>query len=170
MQTRLVLAATLAALLSVSAAQSDGLAQGRAKPVAPLQGTWQVVISPYVCSTGQPVPNASFRSRVMFNGGGTMIETTSNRAFEPGQRSPGLGTWERTGRDTYRAVFEAYVLFTSLTTNPPRYQRGEQRIDQLIEMDGPDSWNSSAAVSFRDEAGTPVSSGCMTARGTRLPF
>lgn len=170
MRTRTLLAATMAALSFVSTTQADGLALGRAKPVAPLQGTWQVVISPYVCSTGQPVPNAAFRSRLTFDAGGTMMESTSNPSFEPGQRSPGQGTWERTGRDSYRVVFEAFIQFTSKTTTPPRYQRGQQRVDQLIEMDGLDSWTSSASVSFRDDAGNPVSSGCMTAKGTRLSF
>lgn len=151
---------------SVTATAQQGMAFGRSQAPAPLEGTWDVVITSYSCTTGIAV--TSFRSRLTFMAGGTMIETPFNPAFQPGQRSPGLGTWERTGQESYRALFEAFVYFTTAATSPPpRYTRGVQRVDQGIEMDGTDRWNSTATVSFVDEAGTPLSSGCMRAVGTR---
>ncbi len=86
-----------------------------------------------------------------------MIETPFNPSFQAGQRSPGLGTWERTGRESYRALFEAFIYFTSVVTPPalPRYFRGVQRVDQGIEMQGTDRWTSSAQVTAVDEAGSP---------------
>src|SRR5689334_12215267 len=92
-------------------ALADGPAYGRSAAHAPLEGTWNIVITPYICATGESIPEAAFRSRLSFNADGTMTETTMNPGFEPGQRSIGLGYWERIGRTSYRAVFEAYVQF-----------------------------------------------------------
>jgi hypothetical protein len=161
--------AAFAALLlgTASAWGQNGMAYGRSQAPAPLEGTWDVVITPYVCTTGAKFP--SFRSRLTFMAGGTMIEAPFNPSFQAGQRSPGLGTWERTGQAAYRAVFEAFVYFTSVVTPPavPRYYRGVQRIDQGIEMKGTDRWTSSAQVTAVDEAGSPYLAGCMTAEATR---
>ena len=145
---------------SIGVAWAEGPNYGRSP--AALEGTWDVVITPYACSNAN-VTFPSFRSRLMFNAGGTMVESPFNPSFQPGQRSPGLGTWERTGQESYRAVFEAFVYFTTL----PSYIRGVQRVDQGIEMQGKDRWTSSALVTTADEAGTPFRSGCMTAEATR---
>jgi hypothetical protein len=165
------LAAGTALLVGVAtAADAGGVAYGRSRAPAPLEGTWQVTINPFVCSTGQVVPGATIRSMLTFAADGTMLETTSSARFQPGQRSIGMGFWERSGRNSYHAVFEAYVQFTSVVTPPatPAYQRSIQRVDQGIEMQDEDHWTSSATVSFRDESGTPISSGCMSAEGVRL--
>jgi hypothetical protein len=162
------LTAFVAILLgAASAGAQDGIAYGRSQAPAPLEGTWDVVITPYNCASGAQLP--SFRSRLTFMAGGTMIESPFNPSFQPGQRSHGLGTWERTGQAAYRSVFEAFIHFTSVVTppTPPRYTRGVQRVEQGIEMQGTDRWTSSAQVSFADEAGSPLTAGCMTAEGTR---
>lgn len=160
-------ACALMLLGTASAGAQNGMAYGRSEAPARLVGTWDVVITPYGCSSGEKFP--SFRSRLTFMAGGTMIETPFNPSFQAGQRSPGLGTWERTGRGSYRALFEAFIYFTSVVTppTPPRYLRGVQRIDQGIEMQGTDLWTSSAQVTTVDESGSPLSTGCMTARATR---
>jgi len=146
---------------TASAGAQNGMAYGRSQAPAPLEGTWDVVITPYNCTSGATFP--SFRSRLTFMAGGTMLESPFNPSFQPGQRSPGLGTWERTGRESYRALFEAFIYFSTL----PRYTRGVQRVDQGIEMQGTDRWTSSAQVTTVDEAGSPFMAGCMTAEGTR---
>jgi len=156
---------------AASFAVADGAAIGRTQASAPLVGTWQVVISPYFCSTGVAVPGASFRSRLTFNAGGTMVETHFNPSFQPGQSSSGLGFWEATGPNAFRNVFEAFTYFTSVVTPPavPRYVRGVRRVDQGIEMVDDDHWTSSASVSFFDDSGSAVGvPGCMTATGERL--
>ena len=164
---------TLGALLllgTASSALADGAATGRTQASSPLVGTWQVVITPYNCATGISFP-VSFKSRLTFNAGGTMVETPFNPAFQPGQSSSGLGYWEAMGPRTYRNVFEAYTYFTSVVTPPatPMYVRGVRRVDQAIEILDDDHWTSSASVTFRDEAGNVVPpSGCMTATGARL--
>ncbi len=121
-------AATLAltGLTTTGMANGGGLAFGRSQAPAPLEGTWVVTIQPIVCKTGIDVPNApSVRSYLTFARGGTMTETNSNAAFEPGQRGPGHGYWERTGRTSYQFAFEAFIQFDS-QLDPFRYKRGYQ--------------------------------------------
>jgi hypothetical protein len=153
----------------VTGAMADGAPVGRSAAPAPLEGTWNVSVTPYNCATGVPVTSATFRSRLAFHGGGSMSETNFNLSFQPGQRSPGLGSWERTGPRSYRAVFEAFIFFTSVVTppTPPRYTQGQQRVDQSIEMQDEDHWTSTALVSFADVNGAPLNSGCFNASAER---
>jgi hypothetical protein len=146
----------------LTTAVAQGVPVGRAAAPAPLEGTWNVVVTPYDCATGTPITVAAFKARLGFHAGGTMTETNFNPGFQPGQRSPGLGSWERTGPNAYHALFEAYVFFAS-----PRYARGFQRVDQTIEMQDTDHWTSSALVAFTDEAGNPGVSGCFNAVAVR---
>jgi hypothetical protein len=156
---------------AVSPAMADGKAIGHTQASAPLVGTWQVVITPYNCVTGVSLTAATFKSRLTFNAGGTMVETPFNPTFQAGQSSNGLGYWQSAGQGSYHNVFEAYVYFTSMVTPPatPRYVRGVRRVDQGIVMVDDDHWTSSAVVTFSDESGAVVPpSGCMTATGERL--
>lgn len=158
-------AAALAVSTVSGPAAADGNGSGRFQAPSTLEGTWQVRITPYVCATGVPLPpQAEFDSLVSFATGGTMAETTSNPRFEPGQRSPGLGYWARSGRHSYEVVFQAFVQFTG--TN---YTRGTQRVEQSIDLVDADHWSSTAVVEFFDAAGAPVSAGCMRAVGVRMP-
>jgi hypothetical protein len=171
MNTKKKLLAMLGTLALVSYAVTGlaaGMAYGRSQAPAPLEGTWLVRIQPYVCSTGTDVPVPAVLSYLTFGAGGTLLESTSNPAFEPGQRGPGHGFWERTGRTSYRAVLQAYVLFDSTLTT--RYKRGYQRIDQGIEFHDDDHWTSNATVQFFvPPSTTPVPpSGCARATATRM--
>ena len=161
--------ATLLLLGAGATASAQGVPIGRSAAPAALEGTWNVAVTPYACATGVPVPGSTFLSRVSFHGGGAMTETNFNPSFQTGQRSPGLGSWERTGPNSYRAVFEAYIFFTSVVTppTPPRYTRGQQRVDQGIEMQDENHWTSTAVVSFFDASGSPLSSGCFNATAER---
>ena len=152
----------IAVLLGTAPVAMADVAVGRTQAAAPLVGTWQVVITPYICQTGQPLP-VSFKSRLQFNAGGTMVETPFNPAFLPGQSSSGLGQWSARGPKSYYNVFEAYVNFTD------GYVRGVRRIDQTIDMVDGDHWTSSAIVTFTDESGNVVPpTGCMNATGERM--
>lgn len=163
------LACSAVVALAVSTAAGPTAAEGhgssRFQFPSPLDGTWKVRITPYICATGVPLPPAAeFDSLVSFASGGTMTETTSNPRFLPGQRSIGLGYWERHGRSSYEVVFQAFVQFTG-----GGYTQGVQRVEQDIDMVDADHWNSTAVVAFTDVAGAPVSSGCMRAVGVRMP-
>lgn len=136
---------------------------------ASLEGAWLVTIRPYNCTTGVDITTVPpVVSYLLFGRKGTLTETTSSSAFEPGQRSPGLGTWERTGRSTFRAVFRAWIQFDSVLTT--RYKRGRQVVDQGIEFnDEGTAWTSNASVTFYDTTGQVVPpSGCARASGERL--
>ncbi len=155
----------LAVATAAAAAAAEGHGFGRSQASAPLEGGWQVRVTPYVCTTGVPLPPSfEFDSLVTFASGGTMTETTSNPRFLPGQRSIGLGSWERNDRSSYDVVFQAFVQFTG-----GNYTQGSQSVEQEITLLDADNWNSSAVVTFRDVAGVLVSSGCMRAVGARMP-
>ncbi len=133
-----------------------------------LTGTWLVTIQQYDCSGGTDL-GLPFQSLLTFGPGGTLIETTANPAFAPGQRGPGHGTWDRSGFDSIRAVSEAFILFTTSAHGPvPEFDTGRQRIEQYIEFSGGDQFNSEATVSFTDPSGTVLRSGCARATGARM--
>jgi hypothetical protein len=144
-----------------------------------LVGTWQMRITPYVCGSDPIVslPQAAIDSYLTFGPGGTLLEIPSNPRFMPGQRSPGHGHWERIGRRTYNAVFQAFIQFSTQPATPTSYQRGTQRVEQEIELVPGDRWNdtesrwtSTAIVTFRDLDGNRVPpSGCATAEAVRMP-
>jgi len=161
MNTKLILGATVAAIALTALAgpaAADGTGAGRANAPSILEGTWKVTITPYICSTGEEFPQAAIKAYHTFTAGGTMLETTSGPTFQPGQRTAGNGFWERTGRGSFRAVFEAFVLFDSVNPPPfaPAYKRGTQRFDQGILMQDADHWSSDAIVTFLDMAGAVV--------------
>ena len=167
MKTTLTLSSTLVALaLAVSAVPVE------AKSRPTIDGAWRVTITPVDCDTGDTFPQFSVVSNLTFATGGTLVESTSNPRFQPGQRSAGLGYWDYTGRRTYRAYFEAFVQFDSVDPVPPAppYQRGTQSVDQSIEMQDPNHWTSDALVTFHNASGEKVPpSGCATAAAVRLP-
>jgi hypothetical protein len=131
-----------------------------------LTGTWRVVVNPINCATGAPLP--SFVSMNTFAHDGTMTDTNASPAFQPGQRSPGHGVWEFTGRNSYRAVSEAYILFTSEPNPPvPGFSRGLQRITQTIQVTQ-NQFTSEASAEFFDGDGNLVITLCVTATGQRM--
>jgi hypothetical protein len=160
MNTNLILRSTIAVvalMASAGPAAAGGSGVGHANAPWILKGTWVVAITPYECSTGESFLTV-IKAFQTFDGSGTMVETTSGPTFQPGQRSPGLGYWERAGQGSYRAVFEAFVLFDSVNPSPymPDYKRGTQRFDQGIVMLDADHWASDAVVTFKDTAGAVV--------------
>ncbi len=132
-----------------------------------LEGTWRVQVTTYNCSTGVPAGPA-FKSLLAFHRGGTLTGTTTNPAFQPGQRTSDFGVWSSNGGHTYTAASEAYILFTSAPNPPvPGFQKGTQRINQAISVDG-DQFTSVATVQFSDVNGNTLFSGCASAVGQRF--
>jgi hypothetical protein len=176
MNTRKMLLTTVATLTVVGYAAAgiadddNGLAYGRSQPPAPLEGTWIVTIQPIVCASGEDVPGVpGITAYLTFAAGGTMTETNSNVAFEPGQRGPGHGYWERTGRTSYQFAFQAFIQFDSQLP-PFRYKRGYQRLDQTLELHTGDEFTSSGTVRFFAGTSTtnPSPSGCARSTGVRM--
>jgi hypothetical protein len=165
------LAFAIAISTAAAPAVADGRDSDRAQGSSPLVGTWRVTTTPYNCTTGQEFPQFARPSLVTFGAGGTIVEGSANPDFQPGQRSSGHGYWEREGRLAFHAVFEGFILFTSVVTPPatPRYVRGTQRLEHGIEMQDADHWSSYASVTFFDVAGTTVPpSGCAQATAERM--
>jgi hypothetical protein len=164
--SRLSFMASLA-LLSILALATSAVAQsGDHNSDGNIVGTWRVQVTTYNCATG--VQNPPFPAFLTFGAHGTLVETTASPAFAPGQRSPGHGIWSRTGEHTFKAVSDAFLLFTS-TPNPPApsLQRGTQRITQAIAVDD-DQLTSAATVEFFDTAGNVLVTGCASAVGQRF--
>lgn len=165
----------LAIAMALTTAAGPVVAQGlefdRSRVPSPLVGTWRVTTTPYSCTTGTVFPQFARAQLITFGDGGTVVEGSGSTDFQPGQRSPGHGYWERTGPQSFDAVIEAFILFTSVVAPPatPRYVRGMQRFDHGIEMEDADHWSSYATVTFLDVAGTPVPpSGCAQATAERM--
>lgn len=125
-----------------------------------LQGTWRVQINPRNCLTGAPAP--SFAFLVSFARGGTLTEVMNAPAFQPGQRTAGLGVWSRSHRKTYKAVWDAFILFDS-----SQFARGVQRIMWDLEVDG-DQMTIESSSQFFDINGNPRRATCASGTGTRF--
>ena len=139
---------------------------------SPLDGAWEVETTPYNCVTGEEFPLFTVLSYVNFASGGTVVESNSNASFQPGQRSSGLGAWERTGRKSYHAFLKAFLQFDTVDPLPPparSYHRGVQSFDHSIEMQDANHWTSTAAVTFTDISGDTVFlSGCAKGVAERM--
>jgi hypothetical protein len=177
-QTKRIKIMTLRMLVKLSHAGMLALAMGLAQASAPdshpseartaaLVGTWRVQVTTYNCAT--LAENPPFSSYLTFGEHGTLVESTANPAFVAGQRSSGHGFWERESRGSWRAVSEAFLLFGSTAHGPfPGFAPGSQRLEQRIELTGPDTFASEATVKFLGADGTLLVSGCAWAVGTRL--
>ncbi len=81
-----------------------------------LQGTWRVAVQRTDCQTRANI-GPPFASLLSFVLGGTFTEIPGTPTFLPGQRTPGVGVWTRTGERSFKAVSEAFILFDSVS--PP---------------------------------------------------
>lgn len=165
---------TIRVLFSVTALTGTAMLLSASKPAwaepeqRGLTGTWLVTVQQIDCKALTNI-GLPFQSLLTFGRDGTLIETTANTGFAPGQRGPGHGFWERTRHDDFRAVSEAFIIFTTPAHGPvPEFDMGRQRIDQSIEYAGGEHFSSDAAITFTDPSGTVLRSGCASATGTRL--
>ena len=159
-----------AAMLSsapTSQAQSEQSSVG-------LVGAWSVTVALHPAGNcNGPVIAPLFSSMVMFSRGGTVTESTSNPAFQPGQRGTGLGVWWLNDDGTYSATDVAYILFTSsnYTPGPPPvgFAAGTQAITHNIVLNqNATGWTDMATVQFYDINHNPLNRACATARAVRL--
>jgi len=175
MNIHLIPRAAATALVVVGASVStsaDASAFGQWQLPSPLDGAWEVSTTPLDCATGEEFPFFTVLSYVTIASGGTVVESNSNASFQPGQRSEGIGFWERTGRKSYHAFFKAFLQFDTVDPPPPparSYHRGTQSFDHTIEMQDANHWTSTAAVTFTDLSGDTVYlQGCAKAVAQRM--
>jgi hypothetical protein len=128
-----------------------------------LQGTWRVQVHPRNCQTGAPIP--SFDVLLSFHRGGTLTEVMNSTAFQPGQRTPGLGVWSHTQGNSYKGVWDAFILFDS--PSPAPFKRGVQRLMWDFEVYG-DHATIEATSQFFDTNGNPLIATCASATGARF--
>lgn len=140
-----------------------GKAAARSNREGRLQGTWRVQVNPRNCQTGAPIP--SFAVLLSFARGGTLTEVMNSQAFLPGQRTTGLGVWSHTHGNTYKAVWDAFILFDS--PSPAPFKRGVQRLMWNFEVDG-DQGTIEASSQFLDSNGNLLIATCASAIGTRF--
>jgi hypothetical protein len=128
-----------------------------------LQGTWRVQVNPRNCQTGAPL--APFAVLLSVAQGGTLTEVMNAQAFLPGQRTTGLGVWSHTHGNSYKAVWEAFILFDSPTT--PGFKRGVQRLTWDFEVAG-DQATVEASGQLFDTNGNLLITTCASGTGTRF--
>jgi hypothetical protein len=154
----------LALLFSVGAVRTGFAAD---QSTADMIGSWHVEVTTYDCQSGRE--NKPFVSLLAFSEGGTLTGSTANPAFLPGQRSGETGYWSHVGSADFTSVSEAFIEFASAARGPiPPFARGHQRIEQWITLANRNLFQSEAALSFFDENGTVVATGCAKAIGRRL--
>lgn len=163
----LVLTATILSSTTPSQAQSQQASFG-------LVGAWSVTVTLHPANNcSGPVVAPPFSSMVMFSRGGTVTESTSNPAFEHGQRGTGLGVWWLNNDGSYAATDVAYILFTSsnYAPGPPPvgFAAGTQEITHSILLNSDASgWTDTATVQFYNINHQPLNHACATATAVRL--
>jgi hypothetical protein len=149
MRLRLLVIAALVALavpsLAVARTAKDH-PRGHHKS-ARIVGTWDVRVTP----DGQ----APFPALLVFTRGGSVIETESDA---PGT---GLGSWKRTGANTYAVSFKSF-FFTE--TGEPG---GSVLVRTVITLNN-DTLSGPFKFDISDPAGNKVESGSGTATATRF--
>ena len=164
----LALAGTMSVMPAMCVKGQQGNAKESRSREGKLEGTWRVQVSRRNCQTGAelgpPMP-----ALLTFAEGGTLTETTT--VFPPAVRSPGHGFWDRSGRQTYTAVSEAFLFNPSAP--PASTWIGTQRLTQTIRLaDHSDEFYSTASVEFFGPDGSPIPgfppTGCATAVARRM--
>jgi len=158
---------TLAAAQSNASASKTGLV-----------GVWAVQVTLRDCTT--QAPQGSFNSLVTFHRGGTISESAGSLSFAPGQRTSGHGTWDHTGKDSYRQHMIALVLFNTAPNLPgtpgfdptkpvsPGFQAGWVTVTHTVGLSDADSLTSAGTNAFYRSDGTVYRTGCSTAIGVRI--
>jgi hypothetical protein len=121
-----------------------------------LVGTWQTLVTPRNCQTGDPVAPA-FPGLLTFADGGTLTGTSTSV-------SSVYGVWEKTnGRRNYS------FAFISLRYNPAGTFIGTQKVRQTTRLaaNGHD-FTTTGTVEILDPNGNIVGTGCSTSTGIRF--
>lgn len=142
-------------------------------------GTYAVDVTLRDCTSGAPAGPA-FPSLVTFHGDGSLFETPGGRAFAPGQRGAGHGTWRRTGWTTFSQDVIALLVFDTPANLPgtptfdptkpitPGFQAGWQTISHTVTFSDATHATSSGTNAFFTAAGVQYRTGCSTAVLTKV--
>jgi hypothetical protein len=155
----LVLAGTMALATGQVASASEPNSQARR-----IEGAWVLQVTVVDCATGEPGPTPrTFRSLLTFAQGGTLTNTTTG--INPGMRTPGLGTWKRTGGHRFSAVVAVFLF------NSTGVWTMTQTIANRLEIGtDPNELTGTTEVHFFDTGDNeiPSSTACATVSGRRV--
>jgi len=135
---------------AASAAEPESASEG-------LVGTWYTQVTIRNCQTGTALN--SFPALASFAPSGVVTDTTTG--FPPLVRSPGHGSWEKTGANTYHSVSVAFLF------SPTGAWTGTQKLTQTITIEN-NQYSSTAVNNIFDTSGTLTASGCASATATRV--
>src|SRR5205823_4691873 len=154
----IILAVALGLLSGVAFIHNASARSGQGESLETLSGTWRTTVTLTNCQTGEPLPIPTFPALNTFETNGTMLETGARSRF----RSPGHGTWERTGHNEFR---KHWIFFRFA---PDGSYIGTQEVAGTVRLTSPDAFTADGAVTLRDVDGNVVASGCAAETGTRF--
>jgi hypothetical protein len=127
-----------------------------------LVGSWDVVVTPRDCATGNPAPfPPAFPAMQTYHLGGTMqIDVNGTPDVT---RVGNQGVWSHSGGREYTIAWRAYKF------NPDGSPAGKDVIRDVITLGwGGDTYTSTGTVEIYNPAGNVVFIGCATTNGTRF--
>jgi hypothetical protein len=119
-------------------------------------GTWDISVTVKNCSTGAVI--RTVRSIQMFSQDGSLTETANTFL-----RGSSLGSWDRTGGETYNAKFW-FFRYTPTGT----FASFAQALNSITLSDDGSSFSASGTVQDFDASNNLISTGCVTQSATRL--
>ena len=158
---------TIAVAMALSILAVPAQAGDRAPTVV---GTWTVQVTLRNCATHEPLPGPPTNALVTFHSDNTLSEAAAATAFAPGQRTPGHGTWTRTGSRTVAQEMINLIVFDTPPNLPasPGFFAGWQTVTHAVTMTDRDHITSSGTNAFFRLDGTQYRAGCSTAEGQRF--
>lgn len=103
------------------------------------------------CVTKLPL-GSFFHALLALAHGGTLSGASSSPVFQPGQFSAGFGVWRQTGRRTYSALSDAFILFSG---GP--FPAGRQEIRHSIHVsDDGNRFTDDASINYFDVNDLPA--------------
>ncbi len=119
-------------------------------------GAWDVSVTVKNCSTGAVI--RTVRSIQMFSQDGSFTETANTFL-----RGSSLGSWDRTGGETYNATFW-FFRYTATGT----FASFAQALDSITLSDDGNTFTASGTIQDFDASNNLISTGCFTHSAMRL--
>jgi len=133
-----------------------------------LEGTWDVLLTPRNCNTGDPLPVPPIRELINFNSGGTMLDSTSGAL--PSGKTPGHGVWGHVAGNTYEYKFKFLNIAPDPNDPTKAVLVGWAIVSQELQLNSTATeYTSSGTVQFYNASGVPTGPiRCSTTAGTRF--
>jgi hypothetical protein len=150
-----ILVCLFVAIASAAVAEPGAGQQGGGR----LDGTWDVVLTPYNCSTGAPFN--SIRELATFSVGGTVVASTAG--LSPATKTPGHGVWSHVSGRAYAYTYK----FFRFDASGAAIGWAIVHQDAALDSSG-DNYTSQGGIDFYNNTGAYLFSGCSTTTATRF--